>query len=220
MEGFLQRLKINLSFINRKIFMFFLMPLLFIGCSNSVPDVLRTDCTVVLTYDQEGISESRLSVFAQSGVDVRRCSRIKVHSIEGRYLWETDEIRKIAMGNFQWAGNCNLILPEGEKIPQGQYEITYINADEEQQVSYANLKYDEKLYDMKSEDIAVTMSGNGSRYLAIFDSSDILLFLGEPTEDFYTTSDMLERFNNASYYKDVWIAYDNSVICILQKNQL
>lgn len=194
--------------------------LTFPSCSNAVPEVLRTDCTVVLTYEENTAPESRLSVFVQSGTDVRRCQRIKVHSLSSKYKWETDDIKKIAMGSFQWAGNGNFLVPEGEKIPQGQYEITYINADEEQQIAYASLKYDEKLYKMKSDEISLWMTDKGNKNLAVFDSNNLLLFLGEPTEEFSTSADILERYNNASYYKEVWIAYDNSVICILPKNQL
>lgn len=192
-----------------------------ISCSHSVPEVTGAECSVVFSYnDYDSLPEAKLSVFAKSNADVRRCEVIKVYSTESQYLWETDNLRKIAQGDFQWAGNSNFIVPQYEKIPTGKYEITYVHSNEEQQVLYTDINYDKNIYEKKADEIPELMNDKGTMNIAVYDSSNVLLFLGEKTDDFSTSSDILGRYNNASYYKEVWITYDNGVICLMPAEKL
>lgn len=193
----------------------------FISCSQNVPDITYTNYSVIFTYqDNESTPEARLSVFLQNNSDVRRCERIKISSHNPQYVWETSNIKKISAGDYQWAGNVNFVVPKGEKIPDGMYEITYINADHEKCTTSLNLFYDKNIYDYTVPELLEKLNNKSNINLAIFDENNVLLYFGEKTEDLLTKGDIFNTYPEASFYQDILLSYDKTVICILPENKL
>lgn len=195
--------------------------LIFVGCSQNIPDITSTNYSVVFSYkDDKSKPDARLCIFLQNKTDVRRCERIRLLSKKADYIWETNNVRKIAAGNYSWAGNVNFVVPEGEKIPRGIYEITYINADEEEDKTSINLYYDEKIYEYTVDELIKNKENEGSMNIAIYDAQGCLIYFGERTEDLHTKGDIFNTFKEAESFQDIWLSYDKTVICILPENKL
>ena len=211
--------------VNKKLyflfFIFYILIFSFISCSQNVPEITHVDYSVVFSYhDEESKPDVRLSLFVKNLNDVRRCERIKVHSVSSDYIWNTDNIKNISYGDSSWSGNVNFVVPELEKIPSGRYEISYINSDESNDDFYLDLIYDQSLYEKKLSDIPEYMSDKAVLNVAIYNSDGVLLFFGEKSENLDSGGDILNSYNNAVSYQDVWITNDKTVICILPEKKL
>ena len=199
----------------------FILSFTIFGCSQNLPEIYETRHSVVFTYnDYESLPEARLSVFLETTSDPRRCERVEIHSLEADYLWNTCTIMKIANSERKWSGNVNFVVPAGEKIPKGIYELKYISADESEDTVTFAVKYDDKLYELTGNDFLKFIGDSGKLDIAIYDNSRVLIYMGEKTEELSTKGDIFNTYNEAVYYQDIWFNDDNSVICILPENKL
>ena len=189
---------------------------LFMSCSQNLPEVTSTDYSVVFDYSNEDTPPSaRLSVFASSSSDVRRYQKIKITSLETGYIWETDVIVKLEAEDLQWAGCTNLTAPEGENLPTGIYEITYYNADDKECTLTIDVKYDIDFYDVLLPALPEVMSQkHGIEKIAIYDKEHILIYFGDRTEELQTTRDIWNKYREAETYQIIWYTANGSVICI------
>jgi hypothetical protein len=189
---------------------------LFISCSQNTPEVYSTDYSVVFDYSDETTAPSaRLTVFVSSGSDVRRYQRIKIKSLENGYCWDTQNITKLEADDIQWAGCTNLVAPENEELPSGQYEITYFNADEKECTVNLDVHYDLGLYDVLLSGLADYMAEKrGIEKIAVYDKQHIMIYFGDRTEELKTTRDIWNRYKEAEYYQVIWYAANGTVLCI------
>ena len=193
----------------------------FIGCSQNLPEIYQTEYSVVFSYkDEVSNPTARLSIFVETGSDPRRCERMEIISHDANYKWNTKRITKIATVDRKWAGNVNFIVPDKERIPCGKYDVKYISADENENITHIDITYNDAFYDSVAKDVPSLMEFNGEENIAIYDNNRALLYLGEKTEELSTKGDIFNTYNEAVYYQDVWFSNDNSVICILPENKL
>lgn len=213
------RKSINLKVVFKLIILF--ISLLFFGCTQNLPEITEVRSAVIFSYgDYESLPNARLSIFVQSESDARRCERISIKSLESGYVWETDKLKVISADGISWAGNANLVVPEYDKIPTGMYEITYVNADGEQDKTYTQVLYNSASYDTKGNDVSPLISNNGVLNIAIYDNNNILLYFNEKTEELQTDNDILMQYNSAVSYQDIWISNDNSEVYMLPLKNL
>ncbi|MCR4579365.1 MAG: hypothetical protein K5681_03360 [Treponema sp.] len=191
------------------------------SCSQNLPEIISADYSLVFEYaNEEEFPSSRLCIFVNSQSDVRRYSTIKVLSKESGLLWESGDILELQDGESQWAGNVNLVPPEKEIIPSGLYEITFINADEEEAAIECTIKYDSSYYECLSADIPEKMKVNGIRKIAIYDENGTMLFFGNRNSELSTVRGIWNNYREAKVFQDIWCTKDNSIMCILPEEEV
>lgn len=189
---------------------------LFISCSQNTPEISTTDYSVIFDYEgEDAIPSARLAIFASSASDVRRYERIRITSLDTGFCWEADNLARLESEEVQWAGCTNLVAPENEQLPTGQYEITYFNADEKECTVNMDVKYDVGLYEVLLSGLAEYMADKkGIEKIAVYNKEHILIYFGNKTEELQTTRDIWNKYRDAEYYQVIWYTNDGTVICI------
>lgn len=200
-----------------KILLSLILCLMFLSCSQQAPEAKYVTASVIFDYSAlNTFPTARLSIFVESNSDVRRYEEIKVDSISNGYSWDISEIIKIKSTDKMYAGNTNLIVPDGETIPTGEYRIEFINADSEKVETRLTLDYDNIFYTTIGENIPELMRARfGKRNIAIYDKEDKLLYYGERTEAINDSRKIWNKYRNAAYFYEVWTLSNNTVMCIM-----
>lgn len=214
----MKNLKILMNLKN--IFIIFLISLCFIGCTQSVPEVRQSFATVIFEYSEYDVyPDSRMCVFAQSESNVNRYESIKLVSENPSLTWETSDLAKLVVSKKQYIGYTNFSLPKSICFPTGTYKTVYVNADSEQTETTFFLDYDSTFYETKAESIEELMRAKkGKRKVAVFDSSDVLVYFGDYT--FQNKDDLKKKVKDAKYYRFVWSVPDNSIMCLLPAEKI
>lgn len=197
--------------------LFVLSGIFMFSCSQNLPEAKYALPTVIFEYNTEdSLPKPRLSIFVESVSDVRRYSSISIKSIENNYVWDTDDIVKFRTGDRTYAGYANFVVPDGEEIPSGVYEITYINADDEKIDLRALVTYDSTFYQTKASEIPEYMkSKRGVSSIIIFNKNKEVMYFGEKREDLSNARKIWNKYKDAAFYQDVWSLSDNSVMCVM-----
>lgn len=189
----------------------------FSSCNQVVPDIKYGTLSIVFEYKNENeLPTSRLSVFVESVSDVRRYEKISVKALQNNFIWDTSSITKIKNSDKMYAGNTNLVVPNGEIIPNGEYKLTYYNADMESFEAKAYLNYDTEIYNKTVSEISDYMrKKGGKKNIIIYDKNEKVIFYGLRNEDLDDNRKIWNKYRNAYSYREVWKSQNNSVICIL-----
>ena len=192
------------------------LAVLFISCSQNLPEVTTTDYSVIFDYENaEELPSARLSLFMASESNVRRYQRIKITALETGYIWDTDNIALLENEGTQWAGLTNLVAPENEKLPGGKYEVTYYNADEKECTINLEIKYDIDFYDVLFSGLPEVMKQKrGIEKIAIYDKEHILIYFGDRTQELQTVRGIWNVYREAGTYQEIWYTRDGTVTCI------
>lgn len=195
-----------------------LLSILFMAsCTQVVPEVKYSSLSVVFEYkDEKTLPSARLCVFVETVSDARRYESINVKSAQNGFTWDVNDVFKIKSYDRMYAGNTSLLVPEGEKIPTGLYDVVFYNADLEKVETQTNLNYDSEFYDCKSGDIPEMMRKRGGRKnIAIYDKEGKMLYYGERTDKLDDTRKIWNKYRNAASFNEVWKLPNNSVICVM-----
>ena len=187
------------------------------SCTQVVPEVKYSSLSVVFDYkDEKTLPSARLCVFVETVSDARRYESINVKCVQNGFTWDVNDVFKIKSYDRMYAGNTTLLVPEGEKIPTGLYDIGFYNADLEKVESQTTLNYDSEFYECKSGDIPEMMRKRGGRKnIAIYDKEGKMLYYGERTDKLDDTRKIWNKYRNAASFNEVWKLPNNSVICIM-----
>ena len=207
--------KDNLNFF--KIILCFLFLPLFFSCAQNLPEIKIAVPTIIFDYEaQDSLPKGRLSIFVESVSDVRRYESISIKSIQTNYIWDTDEIVMFKNSDKMYAGYTNFIVPEGELIPSGEYQICYMNADGEEQTLNINLNYDSEFYQKTASEIPdFFKTKRGSVSLMIFNANKNVLYFGDKKDDLNNSRKIWNKYRDAAFYQEIWTTTDNSVMCVL-----
>lgn len=195
-----------------------LLSVLFMAsCTQVVPEVKYSSLSVVFDYkDEKTLPSARLCVFVETVSDARRYESINVKCVQNGFTWDVNDVFKIKSYDRMYAGNTSLLVPEGEKIPTGLYDIVFYNADLEKVETQTNLNYDSEFYECKSGDIPEMMRKRGGRKnIAIYDKEGKMLYYGERTDKLDDTRKIWNKYRNAASFNEVWKLPNNSVICVM-----
>lgn len=206
------------SFFKVLLFSSILLSILFMAsCTQVVPEVKYSSLSVVFDYkDEKTLPSARLCVFVETVSDARRYESINVKSAQNGFTWDVNDVFKIKSYDRMYAGNTSLLVPEGEKIPTGLYDVVFYNADLEKVETQTNLNYDSEFYDCKSGDIPEMMRKRGGRKnIAIYDKEGKMLYYGERTDKLDDTRKIWNKYRNAASFNEVWKLPNNSVICVM-----
>jgi len=206
------------SFFKALLLSSILLSILFMAsCTQVVPEVKYSSLSVVFDYkDEKTLPSARLCVFVETVTDARRYESINVKSAQNGFTWDVNDVFKIKSYDRMYAGNTSLLVPEGEKIPTGLYDVVFYNADLEKVETQTNLNYDSEFYECKSGDIPEMMRKRGGRKnIAIYDKEGKMLYYGERTDKLDDTRKIWNKYRNAASFNEVWKLPNNSVICIM-----
>ena len=191
--------------------------LLMASCTQVVPEVKYSSLSVVFDYkDEKTLPSARLCVFVETVSDARRYESINVKSVQNGFAWDVNDVFKIKSYDRMYAGNTSLLVPEGDKIPTGLYDIVFYNADFEKVETQTSLNYDSEFYESKSGDIPEMMrKRGGKKNIAIYDKEGKMLYYGERTDKLDDTRKIWNKYRNAASFNEVWKLPNNSVICVM-----
>ena len=195
-----------------------LLSVLFMAsCTQVVPEVKYSSLSVVFDYkDEKTLPSARLCVFVETVSDARRYESINVKCVQNGFTWDVNDVFRIKSYDRMYAGNTSLLVPEGEKIPTGLYDVVFYNADLEKVESQTTLNYDSEFYECKSGDIPEMMRKRGGRKnIAIYDKEGKMLYYGERTDKLDDTRKIWNKYRNAASFNEVWKLPNNSVICVM-----
>ncbi len=187
------------------------------SCSQNLPEVKYALPTVIFEYENEdSLPKGRLSIFVESASEVRRYNTITIKSLEKNYVWDTNDIVKFKVSDKMYAGYTNFVAPDGEEIPSGVYEITYINADDEKTEINATLRYDTVFYKTKGTEIPDLMKTKRAAIsILIYNIDKKVIFFGEKKDELSNSRKIWNKYKDAAFYQDVWTLPDNSVMCVM-----
>ena len=192
------------------------------SCTQVVPEVKYSSLSVVFDYkDEKTLPSARLCVFVETVSDARRYESINVKCVQNGFTWDVNDVFKIKSYDRMYAGNTTLLVPEGEKIPTGLYDIVFYNADLEKVETHSTLNYDSEFYESKSGDVPEMMRKRGGRKnIAIYDKEGKMLYYGERTDKLDDTRKIWNKYRNAASFNEVWKLPNNSVICVMPLEQV
>ena len=210
----------NSSFKN-KISIFQFLLLLFvsfslISCENSKTEILSVTSSVVFDFREDSsLAVPRLSVFVETGSDARRVDFISVTCKKNNYTWIDTSPELISSNSTQWAGSSNLALSNNDAIPFGLYDLKYSDA-EGREVQTVFSVFDTEMYkNVLSTKIKTLLTEDYNEKIAIYDSSDILLYYGEKNSSWKTDEDVFSLNSKAAYYRTCYEIFSGGVIFLL-----
>ena len=187
-----------------------------VSCANTTPELLSSNATVIFDYrDDASVPQMRLSVFAETGSDVRRAEQIRIASQTSGYEWTEEEPQLIGSGNRQWAGYTNFAVPESQQFPQGQYDLFYTDAEEHTVQTSFSVAYPEKLTGSKSSDARSILGASAKEMLAVYMSDGTLIYYNTRKPEWKNDDSIWNDMKLASSIRICWTSSDGSVVCFM-----
>ena len=203
----------------RKILFCLLLAVMFFSCAQTSPSVNYSNASVVFDYVNENDTpSSRMSVFIDLASDAHRSEYVRIESLSTGYAWEVYSPLKLESGEKKYTGYTNFVMPSGELFPQGQYRVIYTDANNESVESVMNVVYTKDFADLKaSEAIGLIKTLGGTQYWALYDQSDILLYLIEKQGDSSDFENLWNKGSNVFSIREIWMSQASRTICIMPK---
>ena len=188
-----------------------------ISCSNNVIQTTDAKLSVVFDYDSfEELPKARLSVFVEAESNPNRMETITISCKECEYIWESDKLVRAQNNDVKYCGLTNIVMPADEKIPKGEYTVTYLQADNEKKEMKAILNYDEAFYETKAENVGVLMNKYlGSRMLTVFGEEKKILYYGPRSSQFSDARGIWNEYRDAQEFQESWVSSSGNVVCNL-----
>ena len=189
--------------------------ILMASCSNNVPQVQNAKLNIIFDYEtMDSLPEARIGVFVEATSNPRRFDKIIVTPKGTDYSWEVTEL-VLADNNAQkYCGAVNLVMPLKEYFPTGEYEIEFIQADEEKSDVKIGLFYDKNLYSVKGTEISGVMNRmSGSKMLKIYDAEKKIIYYGPRTVELRDARNIWNNFRDAAEFQETWVC--GNIICNL-----
>ena len=184
----------------------------FISCSNTVPQIHNTSCSVVFDYSNyDELPQARLSIFVETNSNPRRFDSIIVTCDQNEYIWEATDLILAADDKNTYCGTTSLVMPANEQIPCGEYTITFHQSDDEEEIIKRPLTYDKTPYTLKGKEISKSFSGE--RMLKIYGSEKEILYYGPRTAELKDARGIWNNYSNAVEFQESWIGQNGTVIC-------
>jgi hypothetical protein len=195
---------------------FILCCILFVSCANTAPEILSSNATVIFDYrDDSSVPQIRLSVFAETGSDVRRAAKIQISSKTGEYAWTVDDPLLIGSDSRQWAGYPNFVVPQSEPIPQGVYDLFYTDAEEHTVQTTFSVAYPEELIESKSLNVKNILGTSEKEMIAVYMSDGTLIYYNVRKQEWVNDDAVWNELKLASSMRICWTSSDGSVICLM-----
>lgn len=190
---------------------------LFCSCSNNVPDVRLARLSVVFDYESmDSLPQARLSVFVEAHSNPRRFGTITVAAKGSDFSWEVNDLLYAQNDETKYLGAVNLVMPQNQQFPTGEYDVSFIQMDEEKSDVKIPLFYDKTLYTTKGSDASKVMNNAmSSRMLKVYGENKMVLYYGPWTKEFTDARSIWNVYRDAQEYQETWVNPGGTVICNL-----
>lgn len=184
-----------------------------LSCSNNVPQVHNAKLNIIFDYDSmESLPNVRMGIFVEATSNPRRFEKITVAPKGKDYSWEVTDLLLAESHEQKYSGAVNLVMPKDEQFPTGEYQIEYIQSDEETSDIKIGLFYDKKLYELKGSDVAQYMTNAmGSKMIKIYDENKKIIYYGPRTVELRDARNIWNNYREAAEFQETWV--NGSVIC-------
>ena len=146
------------------------------SCSHSDVKVSYVKAFTVLDYrEPDKPPEIRLAVFVETSNGVNRAECIKIRSIAADYEWIANKLLKISNSDSQWASCVNFVCPNNAIIPEGSYELNFMDAQNKEEKTSFSIFYPENIELKNASALEDSVSGNFVEYTAGYDKNGLML---------------------------------------------
>lgn len=187
----------------------------FSACSNNAPVLNNAKLSIVFDYDDyESLPKARLSIFVEASSNPRRFESITVTSNKNELVWESKDLILAETNEISYCGLTNLVMPEKEIIPAGEYKITFTQSDDEAKEVVRTLNYDKQLYDTKGSDVAALMGKtSATKMITIYDNEKKVLYYGPRKRELSDSRRIWNEYRTAAEFQESWVNSNGTVIC-------
>lgn len=182
---------------------------LFSGCSDATPALTSVEATVIYEYDHpQKAPRQRLSVFVQEAEGTERIMELMVSRQEAGIQWQVGSPLVVYNGSQVKAGSANLLPPYFSPVPQGQYQVTYMDLAGRtisggfflNYREVENLPVDQPVLSEKEDGESEDSSAEPVRKLAVYEGRDgqgKLLFLDKARSSWKSLTDIQKDYSDA-----------------------
>lgn len=187
------------------------------SCSNNVPQVRDARLSIIFDYEtMDSLPSARLGVFVESVSNPHRFGLIKVQAQDCDYSWETGDFVMAQNNEQKFCGAVNLVMPQNQKFATGDYNVQFVQDDEEKIEVKLTLDYNTSFYDFKAQEAVDFMNKNmGSRLLKIYDENKKVIYYGPRTPELNDARRIWNLYREAAEFQETWISSSGNVICNL-----
>ncbi len=185
------------------------------SCSNNAPQLREANLTIIFDYkSKDSLPTARMGVFVEAVSNQKRIDSLKVFAKGSDLIWESNNLLLAENEEQKYLGCVNLVMPQNQEFPAGEYTIEFQQYDEEKTEMKYVLSYDKSFYNAKTEQVASLMNKNmGSRMLKIFDADKKVIYYGPRTYEFSTARGIWNVYSQAKEFQEIWISGNKNVIC-------
>ncbi len=202
---------------------FFAISVFFLAsCSESVSSIVSVSATAVFDFENDSdLPSQRLCVFLRVSNEIQRVDKIIVRCEEEKLSWTVEKPAFFSSGDMQFAFCNNLQPPRDKNIPEGRYEITYVDAAGNEDTSYFTIKYNSDIIAPNpDEKVLMKKLGGYVSSFGIYDSDGELLYLGKKKSSWNDVDGILKDYRIADFTRNMYSSADYTVLCILPSEKL
>lgn len=198
------------------IFLFFLTALVFVGCSDSNPELVSAKGFVVFDYkDESSVPSAKLAVFTEVSSEVRRVESIRIKNRSTQIEWNCSEPLIFSDSNHQWAGYTEFLTPDGIEIPDGIYDFSYIDAQGKESSVTFSINYNKKFVASNAKNAKESFFSDATEKIAVFSARDSIIYYGEKKQGWNEDKKIFDSNSSSEYYRIVYVDKINSSLCIM-----
>jgi hypothetical protein len=192
----------------------------YVSCANTTPELISSNATVVFDYhDGSSAPLMRLSVFTETGSDARRASQIKIASRNSGYEWTVEDPQLIGSDKRQWAGYTNFAVPGLRKLPQGQYDLFYTDAEDRTVQTVFSVSYPDHLVDSVASEAGTILGPSAKEMIAVYMADGTLIYYNTRKPEWKNDDDMWNEMKSASSIRKCLAAADGTCVCFMPSEE-
>lgn len=201
-------------FYIKPLFILALLVFLF-SCSDSDVKISYVKVFTILDYREPTQSpEIRLAVFVETSNGVNRAESVKIHSRASDYEWVSDKLIKISNSDTQWASCVNFVCPNNTLIPEGSYELNFIDAQNKEEKTAFSIFYPENIELKNASALEESLNNNFVESTAAYDKNGVMLSY-ESGQDKKDMSAVFEENTDVAYCRRCLELTQGTVYCLM-----
>lgn len=197
----------------------FLMFLVFSSCSQNPNGIAKCDAVLIYDYsDFKSFPTERLSIFVEAQDSARKYVSFTLTNESYDFYWNIQDLVVFKTAEKVVAGYPNIKMPVNKNFNAGTYKITFVNADGKLSEEEIKIKKNYDFTQVAAKDVDEVLAGKSKlNYISVFNKDNLMIYYGEKNSDFQDSATILENYNEAAYYHDVYLLSDKSQMCIFPK---
>lgn len=188
----------------------------FFSCDSGDPEIISANASCVFDFtDNKAQSDSYLSIFVQLDSKLQKTDSIEIDFLPKKYSWKINDPELFETDGKKWAGYRNIRFPDGVKIENGVYQITYTDLAGNEVQSSVTVSFNKKLLTAKAADSKKYLTAPVIENFCIYDESKSLLFFGKRKSSWNDDSDVVKDYKDAVYVRECFSSSGNHVQCLM-----